>query len=205
MEETLLLDVGGVCYLCFAPASTLRHLPGQSQPATLYTEMHVREDHIHLYGFLTEAERAWFRVLISISGVGPKLALAILSTLDVQTLEMAVESEDKAPFTSVSGVGPKVAVRLVTELKGKIPAAGAMLSSPARGEGPAAMIAPAGAAKTATTSVAINYQQMQDAVSALVNLGYGRSEAFAALATLANEPDISLNDLIRHGLKELAA
>lgn len=186
------IGVGGVGYLVFASARTLGQLaPGDS--VKLQIETHVREDHIHLYGFADAAERDWFRTLTTVQGVGARVALAILSALGPEEIATAIAAQDKAPLTRADGVGPKLAARIVNELKEKAGDAlmGASLASAAGG---------APAAKAAPTAQA-------DAVSALVNLGYGRSEAFQAVgrAAAAMGEDAGLDDLIRAGLKELSA
>jgi len=118
-EGKAIIDVGGVGYLVFSSARTLRDLPSEGQAVELLIETHVREDHIHLYGFLMEEEQQWFKTLITVNGVGTKMALAILSALSPAQLTTAIMAQDKASFTQVSGVGPKLADRLLTELKNK--------------------------------------------------------------------------------------
>ena len=124
-EEGLILDVGGVGYLVAASARTLRALPPPGQPVELLIETHVREDAIRLYGFLTAAERDWFRVLQSVQGVGAKVALGILGALTADALSTAIARQDKAMMARAPGVGPKLAARLVLELKDKAPTPGA--------------------------------------------------------------------------------
>jgi Holliday junction DNA helicase RuvA len=153
----------------------------------LLIETHVREDHIHLYGFADEAERSWFRLLTTVQGVGARLGLAILSVLAPDALATAILAQDKAALSRADGVGPKLATRIGTELKDKV--GGIAL-------GPAAAIsvgAPEGAAAA-------------DAVSALVNLGYSRSDAFGAVAQAAKRlgEAAKIDALIRVGLQELS-
>jgi Holliday junction DNA helicase RuvA len=185
--DGVVLDVNGVGYLVFASARTLARVPARGQPLKLLIETHVREDHIHLYGFADEAERAWFRLLTTVQGVGAKLALSILSVLAPDGLATAIMAQDKAALTRADGVGPKLAQRVVNELKDKI--GGIAL-------GPAATSAPAGLAVGAAA----------DAVSALVNLGYSRSDAFGAVNEAAKRLGAAaqIDALIRAGLKELA-
>ncbi|MFQ5348511.1 MAG: Holliday junction branch migration protein RuvA [Rhodothalassiaceae bacterium] len=185
------IDVGGVGYLVFASRRTLGALPRTGEPAALYIETHVREDHIHLYGFASERERDMFRLLTAVSGVGAKVALAILSVLDADALEMAIAAGDKAAVARAQGVGPKLAQRIVSELKDKVAGIafaprGASLPERAAGGAP-----DGGAA--------------EDAVSALVHLGYGRAEAFTAVMRAAGTlaPESPVAELIRAGLKEL--
>jgi Holliday junction DNA helicase RuvA len=155
----------------------------------LFIETHVREDHIHLYGFADEAERAWFRLLLTVQGVGSKVALSLLSVLSTDDLGQAIASADKAMLARAQGVGPKLAVRLTIELKDK-----AHLIAPAF---PAAHLAAAAEPGAAGT--------VEDAVSALVNLGYRRMEAHAAVLKVltALGKDADAGALIRGGLREL--
>ena len=186
--DTAVVDVGGVGYLVFCSARTLGRLPAGGGAISLFIETHVREDHIHLYGFSDAAEREWFRLLTTVQGVGAKLALAILSVLSAADLTQAIAAQDRASLTRASGVGPKLAVRIVTELKDKV--GGIAL-------GPVAAVA---GATEPTGPVA-------DAVSALINLGYRRTEAFGAVAQAAKRlgPNAALDLLIKAGLKELSA
>jgi Holliday junction DNA helicase RuvA len=188
-EESCIIDVGGVGYLVFCSARTLRALPRPGEAVKLLVETHVREDHIHLYGFATEAEKRWFGLLQTVQGVGAKLALAILSGLGPDDLTQAIGSGDKARLTAAPGVGPKLATRLATELKDK---AGQVFGSAASPAAAAAAAAPGGVA--------------EDAVSALVNLGYRRAEAFSAVLRVARElgEGATVQKLITAGLKELA-
>jgi Holliday junction DNA helicase RuvA len=186
--DTAIVDVGGVGYLVFCSARSLNRLPAAGGAISLFIETHVREDHIHLYGFIDAAEREWFRLLTTVQGVGAKLALAILSVLSSGDLTQAILVQDKTSLTRASGVGPKLAVRIVTELKDKV--SGIAL-------GPVAAVAGA----TEPTGPAA------DAISALVNLGYRRTEAFGAVAQAAKRlgPNAALDVLIKAGLKELSA
>lgn len=196
-EDHFILDVNGVGYFIFASARTLAAAGGAGSSLSLLIDTHVREDHIHLYGFATAAEQQWFRTLTTVQGVGVKVALAILSTLNPDQLLTALAAQDKKAFTAVSGVGPKLAERIVTELKSqavKLGAAGfAMPANTAPAKGKAA------ATKKEASAV-------EDALSALVHLGYGRSEAFAAVMRVQqNAPDAKLDALIKESLRELAA
>lgn len=191
--EFAIIDVNGVGYEVACSSRTLQNLPA-GQPVTLAIETHVREDAIRLYGFTTEADRAWFRLLQSVQGVGAKVALAILGTLDAASLANAIALGDRGTITRAPGVGPKVAMRLITELKDKAPSllvSGAGLHAGAGQVRTTAPLAPAPAA---------------DAVSALINLGYPPAQANAAVASAAEKAggDARTEDLIRLGLKELA-
>jgi Holliday junction DNA helicase RuvA len=184
--DGVVVDVNGVGYLVFASARTLARVPARGEPLKLLIETHVREDHINLYGFADEAERAWFRLLTTVQGVGAKLALAILSVLGPDALVTAVMAQDKAALSRADGVGPKLAQRIANELKDKV---GGIALGPAAAAGASA--APKGAAA--------------DAVSALVNLGYSRSDAFGAVHEAAKRlgGEAKIDALIRAGLQEL--
>ncbi len=185
--DRLILDVNGVGYLVFAAANTLARIGAINSATTLFIETHVREDHIHLYGFLNAEEQAWFRLLQTVQGVGARVALAILTVLPPDKLQLALMAQDKAAVSRADGVGPKLALRIITELKDK-----------AVGVGFATDIMPVNA--SIATGVA------GDAISALVNLGYGRSDAASVVSRIiAQHENVSLNDVIKLGLKELAA
>jgi Holliday junction DNA helicase RuvA len=153
----VLVDVGGVAYELDVPMSTFYNLPASGEAVTLHTHLVVREDAHTLYGFATLQERAAFRQLIRISGIGARTALAVLSGLSVGDLAQAVTLQDAAPLTRVPGIGKKTAERLLLELKGKL----------------------------AETPVSAGTQQASDVVNALVALGYSDKEALAALKALA--------------------
>lgn len=190
------IDVGGVGYEVVCSSRTLSTLPPPGEPVTLSIETHVREDAIKLYGFLSEAERGWFRLLQSVQGVGAKVALSILSTLDAGQLANAIALQDKSMVSRAPGVGPKVALRLVNELKDKAPPLALSMAAPAPQAGLPSGLAPASPAPSAAA----------EAVSALVNLGYPPLQANAAIsAALAKTGEgARVEDLIRLGLKELA-
>jgi len=192
-EDHLLLDVGGVGYLVFASGRTLGRLPARGGSAGLLIETHVREDHIHLYGFAERSERDWFRLLLTVQGVGARHALAILTVLPPDELAQAVLAQDKAALARASGVGPKLAQRVVAELKdkaGRIALGGAGGMAAALGGGVAGSV-PAAA---------------EDAVAALESLGYRRTEAFTAIGKAAAElgDGAGVEALVKGGLKELA-
>lgn len=192
-DDWVLIDCGGVCYEAFCSTRTLQSLPRVGDATVLFIETIVREDMIRLYGFANDVEKSWFNLLMTVQGVGARVALAILSVLTPSDLSSAIALQDKAMIGRASGVGPKLAVRVVTELKGKVPAFGGMdagtlgLQS-ALGEG------------VATSNVA-------DAVSALTNLGYSSAQASAALSRIvAREGDDTPTEkLIRLGLRELSS
>ena len=184
-EDWAVIDVGGVGYLVYCSSRTLSRLPRVGEAVALFVETHVREDHINLFGFFEEEERAWFRLLQTVQGVGSKVALAILSTLTANDLANAIASGDKAMLSRPSGVGLKLAARLATELKDKV----------------AGIAAPGSFAPAMATATA----GLEDAVSALVNLGYRRAEAQMAVvkASAALGEGAAVPALIRVGLQEL--
>jgi len=191
-EDYVILDVGGVGYEVHCPSRVLQALPMKGEAATLSIETHVREDMIRLYGFRSDTEREWFRLLQSVQGVGARVALAVLGTLSPTDLANAIALRDKAAVARTPGVGPKVAERIVSELKDKAPAL--------------ADIDP-GAARLAGEIDAHQARgPLADAVSALVNLGYGQPQAASAVASALREAGegASTAQLIRLGLKELA-
>ncbi len=190
-EENLIIDVNGVGYLVSASARTLRALPAVGEAAELLIETHVREDAIRLYGFLTTAEREWFRLLQSVQGVGAKVALGILGALSADALSSAIAKQDKAMMARAPGVGPKLAARLVLELKDKAPALGA------------ADFAGADAGPERTPKLP---KAAEDAILALVGLGYAHPQAAAAVARISAQlgHEAQTAALVRAGLKELA-
>ncbi len=192
-EDSLILDVGGVGYHVFCSARTLAVLPEKGAAAVLVIETHVREEHIHLFGFSDENEREWFRMLTTVQGVGVKMALALLGVFTPVQLAQAIAAKDVKSLTRVSGVGPKLAERITTELKNKIAKmpVGAMTDNgkPVNLH----VLPPAGAS--------------EDAVSALSNLGYARSDAYQAVmmavAKVGTEKP-AIDILIKESLRYLA-
>jgi holliday junction DNA helicase RuvA len=182
--EGAVINVNGVGYLVFCSPRTLARLPAKGAPASLLIETHVREDHIHLYGFADLAERDWFRLLTTVQGVGAKLALAVLGVLGPDDLARSIAAGDKASLSRAPGVGPKLAGRIAAELKDKV---GSIAI------GPALAALPEQGAEA-------------DAVSALVNLGYRRAEAYQAVATATRRLGVEapVDQLIRAGLQELS-
>jgi Holliday junction DNA helicase RuvA len=191
-EDFAILDVGGVGYVVHCSSRTLQSLPGVGEAATLSIETHVREDMIRLYGFRSDNEREWFRLLQGVQGVGAKVALAILSALEPGALATAVATGDKAAIARAPGVGPKLAARIAAEMKDKAPSFGAVDPVLAR---------LSGAVEDGRAPAAVT-----DAVSALVNLGYAPAQASAAVAAALKGAGEGAEAplLIRLGLRELA-
>lgn len=187
-DDSCVVDVGGVGYVVFASARTLKDLAA-GREATLLIETIVREDAIALYGFLATAERDWFRIMTTVQGVGAKVALSLLSTLAPDQLANAIVAQDRTSLSRAPGVGPRLAARLLTELKDRAAAWGAT---------PTVRV-PSAAGHDESAPV------NEDAVSALVNLGYRRPEALGAIARVATRlgSDARLDALIREGLREL--
>ena len=191
-EDFVIVDVHGVGYIVHCSARTLQALPAQGEAVTLSIETHVREDQIRLFGFQSDLEREWFRLLQTVQGVGTKVALSILSTLKPADLASAIATRDKAMVARAQGVGPKVAERIVTELKDK---------APAYADVDPAVIRLSGEVEDRRAP-----QPIADAVSALVNLGYRRVEAFGAVARVTQRlgEGAALDAVIRACLQELA-
>jgi len=191
-DDTVILDVGGVGYSVFASQRTLQNLK-IGEAATLIIETHVREDHFHLYGFENAVEREWFRLLTTVQRVGNKVALVIMSSYSPSQLATAILAKDTTAFSRVKGIGAGLAERIVTELKDKVakmPTSEFSVQSPL----------PGGKSKVALPEPAIT----DDVISALVNLGYTRSDAYSAALKVAQGGDKKLDELIRLSLKELA-
>ncbi|MBL8639175.1 MAG: Holliday junction branch migration protein RuvA [Alphaproteobacteria bacterium] len=240
MNDGLIMDVHGVGYLVYLSGRSLAAIGGVGDAASLLIETHVREDHIHLYGFATRDELQWFRLLLTVQGVGARSALAILSVCDAARLPMMVASGDVAAFRRADGVGPKLATRIVTELKDKVQsmilsapvtptAAEASLSSPSPSpaSSPSSSLAATAPAKSAkgkasTQSIAnesagdtgdaaeVPQQNSgaidQDVISALVNLGYGKSDAFSAVLSIRQTQDhiSNFDELFKLSIKKLS-
>lgn len=177
-HQTALVDVGGVGYEIECPISTLCELPSVGQTVTLLTHFVVREDAQLLYGFLTHDDRESFRILIKISGVGPKLAIGVLSGLSGDELAAAVERDDVATLTRLPGIGKKTAERLLVELRGRMTSTGRTQSSNA--------VSP-----------------VEEAVLGLIALGYKEAEARKAINALPKDPEATPESLIRSSLKQM--
>jgi Holliday junction DNA helicase RuvA len=184
----IVIDVSGVGYDVFVPLSTFYGLGDTGAGVALRVHTHVRDDAIVLYGFATLVEQELFERLISVSGIGPKVALAVLSGIEPQDLIGAIERGDVTRLTAIPGVGKKTSERIVLELKDRLPRA--------------ATIAPAAAGAPPPSAL------RDDVVSALVNLGYHRplaeKAADAAVKTLGSSPDAGFERALRQALRELA-
>lgn len=184
-DTNLILDVNGVGYLVFAPQKTLSSLSIGS-PATFFIETIVREDSISLYGFSTSSEHEFFNLLTTVQGIGPKAGLAILSALTPNEISTAILSGDAKIFTTANGIGKKTAERIITELKDKVTKTNINIEL-----------------STITKTIKPN-TIAEDAISALSNLGYTRSQSFETVMKIINKtPNIEMNDLIKLALKEI--
>lgn len=193
-DDWAVIDVNGVGYLVYCSSRTLGGLvPGDA--VSLHIDTHVREDHIHLYGFRDTTERDWYKLLTTVQGVGSKVCLAILSTLSADQLVQAIAAGDKAAISRAPGVGPKLAGRIASELKDKVAAIALGPMAAPQGGKPGAPTTAPGATGTVTA----------DAASALVNLGYSPSDALGAVSHAAAKlgEGADLQALIRAALAEL--
>lgn len=185
VDGSCVLDVGGVGYEVFVPLSALGRLASEGPQVTLHVHTHVREDALTLYGFPSSRDRAAFRALLSVSSIGPKLALAILGALDADGLAQAVASGDRAAFKGIPGVGRKTAERLLLDLKDKLPKAVALGGAPLATRGATTPAAPSGPRATV--------------VGVLVQMGYKPSEAERAVGALRDD-EAPVEELIRAAL-----
>lgn len=186
--DAVVISCGGVGYYAQCPASVAGALPGVGKEATLYTVMNVSETDISLYGFATEQQQAWFKLLTSVSGVGPKVGLAILSVMEPERVALAISAGDHKAFKAASGVGPKLAQRITLELKDKV----------AKGfvEG-VSLEDVSGAASDSPAT-----QGSAQAIAALVSLGYSQSEAALAVAKI--DPALPVEEIIKLALRGMA-
>lgn len=182
--DYLIIDVSGVGYQVFVPLSTYYRMPDEGAAASLHIHTHLREDLLALYGFSEQAEKDLFLILLGVSGIGPKLALTILSSLSAEEIAAAIQSSDDQKLNAIPGIGKKTAARLILELKDKV-------------KHLATASASAGQPRQADVDA-------DDAVSALMNLGYKRNLAEDAVqAVLRKHPGLSVENLIREGLQAL--
>lgn len=185
-QDIAVIECGGVGYACNTTLSTISQIQGAQGDVTLYTSMVVREDDVSLYGFATLDELNAFKLLTSVSGVGPKAGIAILSVCDPQSFALAVASGDSKMFTKAKGVGPKVAQRIVLELKDKVSKEAALM-----GENVNVGFSAVGKGNSA------------EAISALVVLGYSQSDAARVISAI--DPETSVEEMIKQALRGLAA
>ncbi|SDD93406.1 Holliday junction branch migration protein RuvA [Kordiimonas lacus] len=201
-DDWAIIDVGGVGYLVHSSSRSLSSLPARGEVARMHIETVVREDAITLFGFVDVVERDMFRLLTSVQGVGAKVGLAILSALSPTDLQNAIAAQDKTAVSRAKGVGPKVATRIVTELKDKVTG---LVFSP-KGVEMGTMGVPQ-SAQTGGSAQSAQQSALEDAVSALVNLGYKRVEAHGAVAKVMADfgEDATVAALVPAALKELSS
>lgn len=196
-DDYCIIDVNGVGYIVSASAKTLSKL-SVGQESTLLTIMTVREDDISLFGFADAWEKEWFNTLTKVQGVGAKVCLSILSVLTPMQISQALGAQDKTSFCRASGVGPKLAARIVTELKDKV------VTIPVNSNNPE-VLNESPSVSAASSKVNVDYSKSEDVISALVNLGYQRLEAYrVATNIISANPDANVSNLIRLALKEFA-
>ena len=185
----VVLSCGGVGYYAQCPASVAGALPGVGREATIYTVMSVTENDVSLYGFATEEQQACFEMLTAVSGVGPKVGLAILSVMEPERVALAISAGDHKAFKAASGVGPKLAQRIVLELKDKV----------AKGFVDGISLEDVAGASAQTPAA----QSSSQAIAALVSLGYSQSEA--ALAVSKIDATLPVEEIIKLALRGMAA
>lgn len=181
------IECGGVGYACRTTFSTLSSIGSIGSTVKLLTYLHVREDNVELFGFATESELNCFRMLISVSGVGPKAALAILSDISPEKFALTIATGDSKLITKTKGIGPKLAQRIVLELKDKITKEQQLISSGAEFD----------------FTPVLGGSNSGEAISALVVLGFTQGEATTVVAKL--DPSMSVEDMIKQGLKALSS
>ena len=207
-QDHFLLDVSGVGYLIFCSERTLSEIPGNGEFTTIYTDLLVREDLLQIFGFLSQVEKEWYRLLMSVQGVGAKASLAILSALGEDGVSRAIALGDWTSVKSAKGIGPKTAQRVVNELKDK--AAHVMSLVPHKVGNQEEKVSDADIIERIDDNPSINLaisnnSAQADALSALQNLGYTPSDAAAAVAKILNQSsDLSTEELIRSSLKVLS-
>lgn len=189
-EDYAVIDVGGLGYNVKVSADTAARMPGVGEQAKLYTYLNVREDGVSLFGFLAKDDLAIFRQCITVSGIGPKGALAILSTLNADSLRFAIMSGDAKAISRAPGIGAKTAERLILELKGKIRMEDTLVGKE---------MADYGAAVNAAADTA----QKREAVEALVSLGYGQTEALKAVNAIEGIEDMDSGAVLKAALKKM--
>ncbi len=181
------IDCGGVGFLVNTSRFTLYDLPDDKSAGTVYTHLNVREDALDLFGFSTEYELQWFKMLITVNGVGPKAALAILSELTVDELALAISTKDAKSITRASGIGPKIAQRIILDLKDKVKS-----------------IVPDGEIYESAERISAvgEMPNTSEAIAALTMLGYSQSDASVAVSKL--DPSLDVQSLIKQALKLLS-
>lgn len=190
-EDNVVIDVNGIGYNVHVSADTASKMPSFGEEAKLYTYTSVREDAIWLYGFLTRKDLEIFKKCITVSGIGPKGALSILSVMDADTLRYAISAGDKKAISKAPGVGPKMAERLILELKDKIAYDDDLIDRE--------MESMAGRSPLASSDV----PQIREAVEALVALGYGQTESLKAVSSIPDIESMDSGAVLKAALKKM--
>ncbi len=193
-EQQIVVENRGIGYEILVPASVIQKLPRIGNEVKIYTYMHVREDAMQLYGFMTKDEREMFQLLITVNGIGPKGALGILSIMDTDALRFAILSDDAKSISKAPGIGAKTASKLILELKDKVDFEEAVDTMLTQGEQNAAEVA-AGAGD-------VGYRA-NDAIQALVALGYSSTEAVKAVKKVTLTDEMTTEDILKASLKYL--
>ncbi len=191
-ENSIVVENNGIGFEILVPLSVVSNLPQTGNEVKIYTYTYVREDALQLYGFLTKDELAMFKLLITVSGIGPKGALGILSVMDADALRFAILADDAVSISKAPGVGKKTAGKLILELKDKMDFEEAVENVLDKGQ------AAAGAGDASDGGVAAN-----EAIQALVALGYTSTEAVKAVKKVAVTPGMTVEDILKAGLKNL--
>ena len=186
-ENYIVIDNHGMGYRIFVSGKFLEHIPAYGTQIKIYTHMYIREDELTLYGFHSEEELSVFRILIGISGVGPKVAMAILTALTIQELQLAVISEDAKTISKANGVGAKGASRIILELKDKLKMEDMMDA----------------AYEQSIVQDTQDLNAARDAILALVNLGYSSSEAALAVKKIGDTSQMDIESILKAALKKL--
>lgn len=186
-ENYIVIDNHGMGYRIFVSGKFLEHIPAYGTQIKIYTHMYIREDELTLYGFHSEEELSVFRILIGISGVGPKVAMAILTALTIQELQLAVISEDAKTISKANGVGAKGASRIILELKDKLKMEDMMDA----------------AYEQSIVQDTQDLNAARDAILALVNLGYSNSEAALAVKKIGDTSQMDIESILKATLKKL--
>ena len=188
-EDEVIIDVNGVGYLVFCSSRTLSKLTESKTVVSLFIVTHVREDHIHLYGFDDKLEKEWFNLLTTVQGVGAKVGLAILGVLSPKEIASTLMLQDKVALSQAQGVGSRLAERIISELKDKFSSISLNPDT------------------DVSENIILNDVEITDAVSALVNLGYRQNDAFVAVSKAVHQfdPKVGVEELVRAALKDLSS
>jgi len=188
-EDSIVIETNQIGYLIYVPGQVLEYLPGIGETVKVYTYLHVREDAMILYGFLTKDDLKVFKLLLGVSGIGPKGALSILSVMSTDDLRFAVLGDDAKTIAKTPGVGAKTAARLILELKDKLSLADTFEGA---------------LTKNDTNLSNSNNSVKNEAIQALVALGYTSSEALKVLSNIEYDKEATVEDLLKQALKQMA-